>query len=215
MKDARIENGEDAARGNADEEKRTENGTGRAVWKAGAITGPVPPALVTCAENGRVNVITVAWTGILCSKPPVTYISVRPERFSHGIIDRTGEFVINFPNDAIARQTDLCGMLSGRKVDKIEKCGFHLLPGSEVSVPVIAECPLSVECRVIERKDLGSHNLFMAEIVATQADERYVDEKGKLVLRKAGMLAYLHGEYFATGRKCGRFGFSVAKKGKK
>ncbi len=184
------------------------------VGKGSALFGPGSPALVTCTENGRTNVLTIAWTGVMSSKPPMTYISVRPERFSYGMIDRTGEFIINFPTSAMARETDFCGVRSGRDTDKLEKCSLGLVPGTEVGTSAIEQCPLSLECRVRQKIDMGSHTAFIAEIVAVQADERYIDSKGKLNLNQAGMLAYLHGEYFATGRKCGSFGFSVKKRRK-
>ncbi len=184
----------------------------KTVWKGSAVTGPVPPALVVCGPADRPNVITVAWTGIVNSHPPLTYVSVRPERYSYGLINGTGEFTINMPTSKMARETDLCGTLTGAKTDKIARCGFSLLPSEKISVPVIAECPLSLECRVVSKTDLGSHTMFMAEILAVQVDSRLIDSKGKLNLQQAGLLAFSHGEYFALGRKCGNIGFSVTKK---
>lgn len=182
------------------------------VWKGSAIFGPVSPAVVSCGDENEKNALTIAWTGIINSHPPMTYISVRPERHSYHIIDKTGEFVINFPTSAQAEIADFCGVRSGSKVNKAEKCGFHYAPASVVSAPQIEEFPLSLECRVTEKKELGSHTMFIAEIVAVQIDERYIDSKEKLNLQQAGMLSYLHGEYFALGRKCGGFGTSVMKK---
>ena len=185
---------------------------GKVVWKGSAITGPVPPALVTCGSGDGVNVLTAAWTGIVNSHPPMTYVSVRPERYSYRLIDESGEFAINIPTSAMARETDLCGTLTGAKTDKIKRCGFTLMPSSAISVPFIAECPISLECRVTQKLNLGSHTMFLAEILALQVDEKYIDSKGKLNLQQAGLLAFSHGEYFALGRKCGNIGFSVTKR---
>ncbi len=187
---------------------------GKLIWKGSALLGPVPPALVTCGTMEQPNVLTVAWTGIVCTHPAMTYISVRPSRHSYKMIQETGEFVINLPTSAMARITDYCGMKSGAKVDKIQKCRLTLAEGSEVSAPILADCPVSLECRVTSAQELGSHTMFLAEILAVQVEERFVDSKGKLNLQQAGLLAYAHGEYFAIGRKCGDFGFSVRKKKK-
>lgn len=183
-------------------------------WKGSALLAPVPAALVTCGTMEKPNVLTIGWTGICCTKPPMTYISVRPERFSHDIIMDSGEFVINLTTSAMVRQTDFCGVKSGRDINKLEKCGFHILPSQKVSVPLIEECPVSLECRVTETKLLGSHTMFLAEIVGVDVDEKYIDSKGKLNLQQCGLVAYAHGEYFALGRKLGDFGYSVRKKKK-
>ena len=187
---------------------------GKQVWKGSAVFGPLPPALVSCGDEKEKNILTVAWTGIVNSHPPITYISVRPERYSFGIIKRTGEFVINFPTSALASAADTCGVISGRDVNKAEKCGLTYEKCEKVSAPAIAECPLSLECRVTETKELGSHVMFLAEIVAVRVDERLIDSKGKLNLQQAGLISYQHGEYFATGGKRGEFGFSVRKRRK-
>ncbi|MBQ8011195.1 MAG: flavin reductase family protein [Oscillospiraceae bacterium] len=187
---------------------------GKIIWKGSALLGPVPPALVTCGTLEKPNVLTIAWTGIVCTHPAMTYISVRPSRYSYQLIQETGEFVINLPTSAMGKTTDFCGMKTGAKVNKIEKCGLTLAEGSQVSAPVLADCPVSLECRVTQAQELGSHTMFLAEIVAVQVEERFVDSKGKLNLQQAGLLAYAHGEYFALGRKCGDFGFSVKKKKK-
>lgn len=187
---------------------------GKIIWKGSALLGPVPPALVTCGTMEKPNVLTIAWTGIVCTHPAMTYISVRPSRYSYKLIQETGEFVINLPTSAMGKITDFCGMKSGAKISKIEKCGLTLAEASEVSAPILADCPVSLECRVTQAQELGSHTMFLAEIVAVQVEERFVDSKGKLNLQQAGLLAYAHGEYFALGRKCGDFGFSVRKKKK-
>ena len=184
-------------------------------WKGSALLAPVPAALVTCGTIEKPNVLTIGWTGIVCTRPPMTYISVRPERFSYDIINSSGEFVINLTTTAMCRETDFCGVKSGRDIDKISACGFHLQSAHNVSAPIIEECPVSLECKVTETKALGSHTMFLAEIVGIDADERFIDSKGKLNLEQCGLMSYAHGEYFALGRKLGDFGFSVRKKKRK
>lgn len=184
-------------------------------WKGSTLLAPVPAALVTCGTCDKPNVLTIGWTGIVCTRPPMTYISVRPERFSHDIIKESGEFVINLTTSSMVKEVDLCGVKSGRDIDKFVVCGFHAVPATKVAPPLIEECPVSLECRVVESKLLGSHTMFLAEIVGIDADERYIDSKGKLNLQQCGLAAYAHGEYFALGRKLGDFGFSVRKKKKR
>ncbi|MBQ8927074.1 MAG: flavin reductase family protein [Oscillospiraceae bacterium] len=183
----------------------------KAIWKGSVLLGPVPPVLVTCGSMERPNVLTVAWTGIVCTHPAMTYISVRPQRHSYAILEETGEYVINLTTTKMARIADYCGMKTGARTDKIGKLGLELLPGTQVAAPVLECAPVSLECRVTQTLPLGTHTMFLSEIVAVQADERYLDSKGKLNLQQAGLLAYAHGEYFALGRKCGDFGFSVKK----
>lgn len=183
-------------------------------WKGSALLAPVPAALVSCGTIGQPNVLTIGWTGIVCTHPPMTYISVRPERYSYELIRQSGEFVINLTTSAMCKEVDFCGVRSGRDVNKLEKCGFHAEQAQVVSAPLIAECPVSLECRVTETKPLGSHTMFLAEIVGIDVDEQYIDSKGKLNLQQCGLAAYAHGEYFALGRKLGDFGFSVRKKKK-
>ena len=183
-------------------------------WNGGAMLAPVPPALVTCGTMEHPNILTVAWTGICCTHPPMTYISVRPTRHSYNIIKESGEFAINLPTTALVRAVDFCGVRSGRDTDKIAKCGLHLVMPKAGSVPILDEAPVSLSCRVTQIIPLGTHDMFLAEIIGTAADSRYVDSKGKLNLQQSGLLAYAHGEYFALGRKCGEFGFSVRKKKK-
>ena len=189
---------------------------GRTYLKGGALIAPVPAALVTCgSEDGKRNVLTAAWTGIVNTRPPMAYVSIRPERHSYSIIKETGEFVINLTTSKMAREVDFCGMKSGSKLDKFAKCGFETAKGENVSCPVILSSPVSIECRVREAAELGSHTMFIGDIVGVSVDERYIDSKGKINLQQAGLLAYAHGEYFALGRKLGDFGFSVKKKGRK
>ena len=180
--------------------------------KPGTLLAPAPPALVTSGDGERSNVFTAAWTGIVCSEPPMTYVSIRRERFSHGIISETREFVINLPCEAITRATDLCGVRSGRDGDKFALAGLTREPSHLVAAPTIAECPVSLECRVREIIPLGSHDMFLADIVSVGVDPRFVDEKGALHMEKCGLLAYAHGAYFGLGKQLGTFGFSVRKK---
>ncbi len=185
----------------------------RAFLKGGTVFGPLPAALVTCGEEGgRRNVLTAAWTGIVNTRPPMAYVSIRPERHSYTIIKETGEFVINLTTSKQAKATDLCGMKTGAKLDKFARCGFTTEKGRTVSCPVICECPVSLECRVRQEIDLGSHTMFIGDITGMTVDPKYIDSKGKINLQQAGLLAYSHGEYFALGRKLGDFGFSVRKK---
>lgn len=184
----------------------------RIVWKGSAIFGPHSPALVTCHEDGKTNVLTIGWTGIMSTRPPMTYISVRPERHSYGMIDRTGEFVINFPTASLVRAADYCGVMTGKNTDKIASMKLTLDPGESVNVPSIAECPLALECRVTQKIEMGTHTAFIAEILSVKTDDAYLNKDGKLDLKKAGLISYSHGEYFEQGKCLGGIGFSVKKK---
>lgn len=186
----------------------------KTVWKGGTLLSPVPPALVSCASGGRDNLITVAWTGIVNSEPPKTYISVRPERFSYNMIKDSGEFVINLPSSHIIRSIDFCGCRSGRELDKFEACDLHREAASALSCPLVAESPVSLECKVTDVIGLGSHHMFLADIVAVDVDEQYIDEGGRLRMEKCSLAAYVHGQYFALGKKIGSFGYSVKKRRK-
>ncbi|MBP5231056.1 MAG: flavin reductase family protein [Clostridia bacterium] len=185
-------------------------------WRSGTLLSPLPAVLVTCRdpESGRDNVLTIGWTGILNSDPPRTYVSVRPERLSYEWIRKTGEFCINLPTSRMARAVDLCGVRSGRDTDKFRLARLTAEPSREVSCCSIAECPVTLECRVFREENLGSHTMFLADIVSVGVDESIIDEKGRMAIEKAGLLAYGHGTYFALGRKIGTFGFSVRKKKK-
>ena len=186
------------------------------IWKGGNMLNPVPAVMVTCQRAGeKPNIITVAWTGTICSDPPMLYVSIRPERYSHGIISDTGEFVVNLVSRDMMRACDWCGVRSGKDHDKFKETGLTPLASSEVSAPMIAESPLSLECRVTEVLHLGSHDMFLAKVAAVAADERYCDEKGRFRMDRAGLTAYCHGEYYALGEKLGKFGYSVEKKRKK
>lgn len=184
-------------------------------WKGSALLAPVPPVMVTCGDMEVSNIITVAWAGIINTHPPRVSISVRPTRHSYGMIRERGEFVIHLTPASLIRACDYCGIFTGAKVDKFEKTGLHKSPASVVSCPVIEECPLALECRVIDVLPQGTHDLFLAEVVAVDVDESLLDENGRLCLDRAGLSAFAHGEYFALGDKIGTFGFSAAKNKKK
>lgn len=181
-------------------------------FKPGTMLNPVPAVMVSCGDENEKNIITIAWTGIINSDPPMTYVSVRKERHSHDIIKRTGEFVINLTTEKLAFATDYCGVRSGRDVDKFKIQNLTAEKSQVVSCPSIGESPVNIECRVTEVKELGTHDMFMAEIVSVSVDEELMDENGKLCLEEAGLLAYNHGHYFALKKMpLGRFGYSVMK----
>ena len=184
----------------------------KVAWKGGALLAPVPPVMVSCGSFEESNIITIAWTGILNTHPPMTYISVRPSRHSYGIIKERGEFAINLTPTELIKKADYCGIYTGKKVDKFEKCGFTKQEGSVVGCPIISECPMTLECKVKEIVPLGTHDMFIAEIVAVDVAEELLDEKGKLHLERAHLAAFAHGEYFEVGKQIGTFGFSVKSK---
>lgn len=183
--------------------------------KPGTLIAPVPPVMVSCGSMEESNIITIAWSGILNSNPPKTYISVRPERYSHDIIKQSGEFVINLTSSALVRAADFCGIYSGEKYDKFDSCHLTKQSSSIVSCPMIGEAPISVECKVTDIINLGSHNMFMADIVAISADESLFDHKNALHIEQAGLIAFAHGSYYTLGKKVGQIGFTAAKKRKK
>ena len=183
-------------------------------WKGGALIAPVPPAMISVGNMEKSNIITVAWTGIINTVPPKTYISVRPQRYSYNMIKESGEFVINLTPAHLIKAADFCGMYTGAKIDKFERCKLTRAEASEVSCPLIEESPLSLECRVTDVIKLGSHDMFLADIVAVDVDESLLDKDGKLCLEKANLAAFAHGEYFELGKKIGKFGFSAVKKKK-
>ncbi|MDE7269405.1 MAG: flavin reductase family protein [Acetatifactor sp.] len=183
------------------------------IWKPGNMLYPLPVVMVSVADReGRNNIITLAWVGTVCSDPPMVSISVRPERYSYGILKETGEFVINLTTKSLVYATDYCGVKSGRDVDKFQEMKLTALPASKVKAPLIAESPVSLECVVREVKPLGSHDMFLAEVVAVHADEKYMDENRKFCLDRAEPIVYSHGTYFDCGEKLGTFGYSVRKK---
>lgn len=184
-------------------------------WKGGALLAPVPPAMVSCGAGDEANIITVAWTGLINTQPPRVSISVRPARHSYKLIKESGEFVINLTPAHLIKAADYCGMYTGAKVDKFAATGLHKEEAQAVSCPLIAECPLSLECKVFDVLPQGTHDLFLADVVAVNVEESLIDERGKLRLDKAGLAAFAHGEYFELGKKIGFFGFSAVKKKKK
>jgi flavin reductase (DIM6/NTAB) family NADH-FMN oxidoreductase RutF len=196
-----------------------ESGAGvrKTSWKPGNMLAPVPVVLVSCggAQGWKPNLITIAWIGSVCSDPPMLSIAVRPDRYSHDIIKATAEFVVNVPSMDQARTTDWCGVVSGRDVDKFASTGLTPAAGRKVSCPIVMECPLNIECRIRKRLALGSHTLFLAEVVAVQVSSQLVDARGRLNLQKAGLMAFAHGHYFSLGRHLGHFGFSVRKRQKR
>lgn len=183
-------------------------------WKPGTMLSPLPPALITSQDKDKQNVMTAAWTGIICSDPVITYVSIRPSRYSHELIKKSKEFVINLPTVKIAEAVDTVGVKSGKDLDKFALTGLTPEPSSVVKAPQIVECPVSIECKVLEIRSFGTHDMFLAEVVAVNVDEKYITEDGALDLEKAGLLAYAHGFYYSLGRKLGKYGFSVEKKKK-
>ena len=174
---------------------------------------PVPAAIVTCgASPEEWNMLTVAWTGTVCTNPPMCYISVRPERYSNSILKKTGEFVINLSTKELTYAVDFCGVKSGRDIDKFKELGLTAAPASQVKAPLIEESPVNIECRVKEVRPLGSHDMFLADVVAVHADAKYMDEDGKFHLEKANPIVYSHGSYFNLGEELGTFGYSVRRK---
>ena len=189
---------------------------GKQSWKPGNMLNPVPAVMVSCADReGKPNIITIAWAGTVCTNPPMVSVSGRPTRFSYDMIRETGEFVINLVTEPLTRACDYCGVVSGRDVDKFAKTGLTPIPVEGVSVPGIAESPVSIACRVVEERALGSHTMFLAEVVGVTADDRYLDETGRFDINGTGLIMYSHGEYFGLGRKLGKFGYSVQKKSKR
>lgn len=183
-------------------------------WKPGNMLFPVPAVLVSCGgtEGWKPNLITIAWAGTVCTNPPMLSISVRPERHSYSIIKQTKEFVVNLPTVKEAKSTDWCGVVSGREHDKFEKTGLTPSPALEVKCPIVLECPVNIECKVRQTIELGSHVMFIAEVVGVQVSEHLIDAKGKILLEKAGLITYVHGAYHTLGSYLGHFGFSVRKK---
>ena len=179
-------------------------------WKGSTLLAPVPAALVSCGTLEKPNALTIAWTGITCSDPPMTYISVRPERYSYDIIKESGEFVINLTSGAMARATDFCGVRSGREMDKLAATGLTVEPAKEIAAPVIAQSPLALECRVKQIIPLGSHDLFLADIVEVSVQDRFFLPDGSIDEAAMELVGYAHGKYFVLGEALGFFGYSVA-----
>ncbi|MBE6022760.1 MAG: flavin reductase family protein [Cellulosilyticum sp.] len=183
-------------------------------WKAGNMIYPLPAVMVSCGDEEVANIVTVAWTGTICTNPPMTYISLRPARHSYDIIKRTGVFVINLTTEDIVRATDFCGVKSGRDLDKFAEMGLTMERDEDYKCPMIVESPVSIVCETVEIKELGSHHMFIANVKAVYVDESYMNEKGKFELNETGLIAYSHGSYLKTGEELGTFGYSISKKKK-
>lgn len=185
----------------------------RAVFKPGNMLYPVPAVLISCTDGeGNDNIFTVAWTGTICSDPAMVSISVRKERFSHPMITKTGEFVINLTNKELVKAVDYCGVKSGKDIDKWKEMNLTKVPSLKVKAPSLSESPVSIECKVKQTLELGTHDMFIAEVVAVTVDEKYMDETGKFHFADSDPLAYSHGEYYTLGENLGKFGYSVKKK---
>lgn len=181
-------------------------------WKPGNMIYPLPAVMVSVGNQKESNIITIAWTGTICTNPAMVYISVRPERYSYDMIKDTKEFVINLTTESLVKATDYCGVKSGRDVDKWSE--MKLTKGTPKKLkyaPIIEECPVNIECEVVEIKELGSHHMFIAKVVSVQISEEHMNENGKFELNKTGLLAYSHGEYLGLGETLGTFGYSVRK----
>lgn len=182
-------------------------------WRPGNMLYPLPAVLVSCGSpDGKINVMTAAWTGTVCSDPPMLYVSVKKERFSHSILKETGEFYINLTTRPLSKAVDWCGVKSGRSLDKFREMGLTPVMGCLAYAPMIAESPVCIACRVTQILELGSHDMFLAKVDAVYVDEAYMDERGSFDLSKADPIVYSHGQYYALGEHLGRFGFSVQKK---
>lgn len=193
--------------------KRKEKTMGKQHWKPGNMLNPVPAVMVSVTDKeGKSNIITVAWAGTVCTNPPMVSISVRPSRYSYQILEETGEFVINLTNESLVKACDYCGVVSGRDVDKFAKTGLTPIPMEHVHAMGIDESPVNMECKITEKRELGSHAMFIAEVVGVTVDDQYMDETGKFHINESGLVMYSHGEYFALGKKLGKFGYSVKKK---
>ncbi len=187
------------------------------LWKPGNMLYPLPAVMVSVGnKQGETNIITVAWTGTICTNPAMVYISVRPERYSYQMIKESGEFVINLTTEKLVKATDYCGVKSGRDVDKWKEMNLHQVKAETLEYsPLILESPVNIECKVVEIKELGSHHMFLANVTAVHADEAYLNEQNKFELNNTGLLAYSHGEYLGLGKKLGTFGYSIRKIAKK
>lgn len=187
----------------------------RKIWKAGTFVYPIPAALISCGTMEKSNILTIAWTGIINTDPAMVYISVRPNRYSYNIIKKNKEFVINLTNKDLAFATDWCGVRSGKDYDKFKEMKLHKEKAKFVKCPIIKESPVAVECKVKEIVELGSHHMFIAEVLSIDVDEKYMDDKGSFDISKCNLIAYANGGYYPLGKKIGKFGYSVQRKKKK
>lgn len=183
-------------------------------WKAGNMIYPLPAVMVSCGNEAEANIVTVAWTGTICTNPPMTYVSLRPSRYSYDLIKASGYFVINLTTESLVKETDFCGVRSGRDVDKFKEMNLTCIRDEETHCPMIGESPVSIVCETVEIKELGSHHMFIANVKAVYVDESYMNEKGKFQLNETGLIAYSHGSYLSTGEELGTFGYSISKKKK-
>lgn len=184
-------------------------------WKAGNMLYPLPAVMVSAADKeGNQNIITIAWAGTICTNPPMLSISVRPERYSYHMIEETGDFVVNLTTEDLAYATDYCGVKSGRDVDKFKELHLTAEKADHVQAPLIKECPVNIECKVVKKEELGSHHMFLAEVKAVHVDEAFMDEKNRFALEKTRPIVYVHGEYYSLGNLLGTFGYSIRKPGK-
>ena len=184
----------------------------KVTWKPGTFLYPLLAVMVSCGTMEKSNIITVAWTGILNTNPAMCYISVRPERYSYNLIKESGEFVINLTNEKLAYATDYCGVKSGKNENKFKSLNLETEKASQIDVPIIKKSPVVIECKVEEIKELGSHDMFIARVIAVDVDEKYIDENGRFDMQKCKLMAYSHGHYYSLGEQLGKFGFSVKKK---
>lgn len=184
----------------------------REIWKSGTFIYPLPAVLVTSGNFEKANIMTVAWTGIINTNPAMCYISVRPERYSYNLIKENGEFAINLTNEDLAYATDWCGVRSGAQYDKFKEMKLTKERAKNVKCPIIKESPVAVECKVREIKELGSHHMIIADVLSIDADKKYIDEKGAFDISKCNLISYSNGKYYTSGKKIGKFGFSVEKK---
>ncbi|EJP6473232.1 flavin reductase family protein [Clostridium botulinum] len=189
---------------------------GKVKFKGSAMLNPVPVALITTKNNEKTNVFTVGWIGTACTKPPIISIAIRPERLSFDYLKNNPELVVNLPSNNLVRAVDYCGVRSGKTNDKIKECNFTLKDSNKINVPYIEQCPINLECKVMDILSLGTHHLFLCEVLCTDVNEDLIDEKGKIHFEKANLISYSHGEYYALPQKSlGKFGYSVQKKKKK
>lgn len=184
----------------------------KTIWKSGTFIYPLPAVMVSCGDMEKSNIITVAWTGIMNTNPAMCYISVRPERYSYNIIKETGEFAINLTTKELAYATDWCGVKTGAKVDKFKEMKLTKQKAENIKSPLIEECPISIECKVKEIKELGSHHMFIADVLSIDVAEKYIDDKGAFDISKCELIAYANGGYYELDKKIGKFGYSVQKK---
>ena len=184
----------------------------RQTWKPGTLVYPLPAVMVTCKDGDKENVLTVAWTGTICTDPAMTYISVRKERFSHDIIKNSGVFCINLTTEELAYATDYVGVKSGKTENKFETLGLETEPATQIDCPMLKKSPVVIECKVEKIEELGSHDMFMAKVLAVNVDEKYMDETGRFDMEKCKLISYSHGQYYKLGERIGKFGYSKKKK---